>query len=220
VVADVSVSPGLDADAPLASEQLMYIPAAQVSGQYLSLVHVWFQPNWIVRTTAPVEGISAAMQRALASADPNVPFSGFYGMNDLMAQTLTTQRIAVALLGTMSALALLLSTLGIFAMVSNMVAQRTREIGIRLALGSTVSKAMVQVGRSGAGASLVGVLLGLILSTGALRVMRSILYGVRVYDAVTLIAVVLTLLLVSLLAVILPTLRIANIDPANTLRQE
>jgi macrolide transport system ATP-binding/permease protein len=219
-VGDVSVSPGLDADAPLSSEQLMYIPAAQVSGQYLSLVHVWFQPDWIVRTAAPVEGISAAMQRALAAADPNVPFSGFYSMNDLMAQTLTTQRIAVALLGTMSALALLLSTLGIFALVSNIVAQRTREIGIRLALGSTVSEAVVQVGRSGAGASLIGILVGLILSTGALRVMRSILYGVRVYDVVTLTAVVLTLLLVTLLAIILPALKIAKIDPANTLRQE
>ena len=120
----------------------------------------------------------------------------------------------------MSALALLLSTLGIFALVSNIVAQRTREIGIRLALGSTVSRAMVQVGRYGAGASLIGVLLGLMLSTGALRVMRSILFGIRVYDVVTLIAVVLTLLLVTLLAIILPTLKIANIDPANTLRQE
>jgi len=219
-VADVSVSPGLDADAPLSSEEVMYIPAAQVSGQYLSLVHVWFQPDWIVRTAAPVEGISAAMQRALASADSNVPFSGFYSMNDLMAQTLTTQHIEVALLGTMSALALLLSTLGIFALVSNIVAQRTREIGIRLALGSTVSKAMVQVGRSGAGASLTGVLLGLIFSTGALRVMRSILYGVRVYDVVTLTGVVLIILLVTLLAIILPALKIAKIDPANTLRQE
>jgi macrolide transport system ATP-binding/permease protein len=190
-VADVSVSPGLDADAPLSSEQLMYIPAAQVDGPFLSLVHVWFQPDWIVRTAGTVGGISAAMQRALASADPNVPFSGFYSMNDLMAQTLTTQRIEVALLGTMSALALLLSTLGIFALVSNIVAQRTREIGIRLALGSTVGKTMVQVGRSGAAASLIGVLLGLILSAGALRVMRSILYGIRVYDLLTLTAVVL-----------------------------
>jgi len=219
-VADVSLSPGLDVDAPLSSEQSMYTPAAQVSGQYLSLVHVWFQPDWIVRTAAPVEGMSGAMQRALASADPNVPFSGFYSMNDLRAQTLTTQRIEVALLGTMSALAVLLSTLGIFALVSNIVAQRTREIGIRLALGSTVSKAVVQVGRSGAGASLIGILLGLILSTGALRVMRSILYGVGVYDVVTLTAVVLTLLLVTVLATILPALKIAKIDPANTLRQE
>jgi macrolide transport system ATP-binding/permease protein len=219
-VADVSVSPGLDADAPLSSEQLMYIPAAQVSRQYLALVHVWFQPDWIVRTAGPIEGISAEMQRALASADPNVPFSGFYSMNDLMAQTLTTQRIEVALLGTMSALALLLSTLGIFALVSNIVAQRTREIGIRLALGSTVSNAMVQVGRSGAGASLTGILLGLMVSTGALRVLSSVLYGVRIYDGATLTAVVLTLLLVTLLATILPTWKIAKIDPANILRQE
>src|SRR5208282_2135402 len=72
-VADVSVSSGLYEGAPLMSEQAMYIPAAQVNPQYLSLVHVWFQPDWVVRTAGPVEGLTAAMQRALASADPNLP---------------------------------------------------------------------------------------------------------------------------------------------------
>jgi ABC-type antimicrobial peptide transport system permease subunit len=126
----------------------------------------------------------------------------------------------VALLGAMAALALLLSAVGIFALVANMVAQRTREIGIRMALGSTVVQAMLQIGRSGAGASLVGLVLGLVLSAGALRVMRSVLYGVGVYDAPTLATVVVTLMLVTLLAIALPTLRIAKIDPANTLREE
>ena len=93
-------------------------------------------------------------------------------MKDLLARTLTTQRMEVALLGAMAALALLLSGVGIFALVSNMVAQRTREIGIRMALGSTLGQVMVQIGRTGAGASLFGVVLGLILSAGALRVMR------------------------------------------------
>lgn len=219
-VADVSVSSGLDPVAPLVSEQAMYIPAAQVNEQYLSLVHVWFQPDWVVRTVGPIEGISAEMQRALAGVDPNVPFSGFYSMNDLMAQTLMIQRIEVALLGAMSALALLLSAVGIFALVANVVAQRTREIGIRIALGSTVGQAMLQIGRSGTGASLMGVVLGLALSAGALPFMRSVLYGVGVYDAPTLAGVVLTLILVTLLATILPTLKIAKIDPANTLREE
>jgi len=219
-VADVSVSSGLYEGAPLMSEQAMYIPAAQVNFGYLSLVHVWFQPDWVVRMAGPVEGLTAAMQRALASADPNLPVSGFYGMKDLLAQTLATQRIEVALLGAMAALALLLSAVGIFALVANMVAHRTREIGIRMALGSTIGQAMVEIGRSGAGASLLGLILGVVLSAGALRVMRSVLYGVGVYDAPTLATVVLTLVLVTLLATALPTLRIAKINPANTLREE
>ena len=219
-VADVSVSSGLYQGAPLMSEQAMYVPAAQVNRQLLALVHVWFQPDWVVRTAAPVEGLTAEMQRALARVDPNLPISGFYSMKDLLARTLATQRIEVALLGAMAALALLLSAVGIFALVANMVAQRTREIGIRMALGSTVGQAMVQVGRSGAGASCVGLFVGLVLCAGTLRIMRSVLYGVSVYDAPTLVTVVLTLVLVALLATTLPTLRIAKIDPANTLREE
>jgi ABC-type antimicrobial peptide transport system permease subunit len=160
------------------------------------------------------------MQRALASVDPNLPFSGFYSMKDLLARTLATQQIEVALLGAMAALALILSAVGIFALVANMVAQRTREIGIRMALGSTVGQAMMEIGFSGAGASLVGVVLGLALSAGALRVMRSVLYGVGVYDTPTLAAVVLTLTVVTVLATALPTLKIAKIDPATTLREE
>jgi predicted permease len=220
VVEDVAIAPGLGAAAPLIGEEAMYIPAAQVNAQLLSLVHAWLQPSWIVRTAGPVEGLTAQMQRALASADPNLPFSGFYSMRDLLAKTLTTQRVEVALLSTMATLALLLSAVGIFALVANMVAQRTREIGIRMALGSTVGQAMVQIGRSGAGASVLGLFLGLVLCAGALRVMRSVLYGVGVYDAPTLATVVLTLGLVTLLATTLPTLRIAKIDPANTLREE
>jgi predicted permease len=219
-VTDVLISSNLNPVAPLMSEHTMYIPAAQVKAEYLSLIHVWFQPDWVVRMAGPVEGLTAAMQRALASADPNLPASGFYGMKDLLAQTLATQRIEVALLGAMAALALLLSAIGIFALVANTVAHRTREIGIRMALGSTVGQAMVQIGRSGAGASLLGVVLGAVLSAGALRVMRSVIYGVGVYDAPTLAGVVLTLVLVTLLATALPTLKIAKINPANTLREE
>lgn len=219
-IADVPISSNLDPVAPLVSEQTMYIPAAQVNAGYLSLVHVWFQPDWVVRTAGPLDGLTAEIQRALASVDPNLPFSGFYSMNELLEQTLVTQRIEVALLGAMAALALLLSAVGIFALVANIVAQRKREIGIRMALGSTVGKAMVQVGRSGIDASLLGVVLGLILCGGALRLMRSVLYGVRVYDAASLTAVVFTLVVVTLLAASVPALRIAKIDPANTLRDE
>jgi ABC-type antimicrobial peptide transport system permease subunit len=156
----------------------------------------------------------------MASVDPDLPFSGFYSMRDLLAKTLAIQRVEVALLGAMAALALALSAVGVFALVANMVTQRTREIGIRMALGCTVGQAMVQIGRSGAGASVLGLSLGLVSCTGSLRVMRSVLYGVGVSDAPTLATVVLTLVLVTLVATTLPALRIAKIDPAKTLREE
>jgi len=219
-VADVSVSSGLYEGAPLMSEQAMYIPAAQVNSQFLSMAHVWVQPDWVVRTSGSIAGLPAQMQQALTSVDPNLPFSGFYSMRDLLARTLATQQLEVALLGTMAVLALLLSAVGIFALVANMVAQRTREIGIRMALGSSVSQAMVQIGRSGAGASLLGIVLGLAVSAGVLRVMRSVLYGVDVYDPRTLVLVVLLLALVTVLAIAAPVLRIAQIDPVTALREE
>src|SRR5258708_5032157 len=218
-VANVPLSSGLEPVAPLQTEETMYIPAAQVEGPLLALLHVWVQPSWIVRTTGPVEGLTAEMQRALAKSDPDLPASGFYSMKDLLARTLTTQRMEVALLGALAAMALLLSAIGIFALVANMVAQKTREIGIRVALGSSLGQVMVQVGRAGVTASLLGVVLGLALSAGALRVMGSVLYGVGVYDAKTILTVVLTLIAVALLATLLPALRIARIDPARTLRE-
>lgn len=219
-VADVPLSSGLDPVAPLETEETMYVPAAQVGGPLLALLHVWVQPNWIVRTAGRVEGLTAEMQRALEKADANLPASGFYTMGDLLVRTLTMQRMEVALLGAMAVLALLLSAVGIFALVANMVAERTREIGIRMALGSTIGQVMLQIGRSGVAASLFGVVLGLLLSAGALRVMQSVLYGVGVYDVTTSLFVVLTLFAITLLATMLPTLRIARIDPARTLREE
>jgi len=220
VVEDVAIEPGLDPAAPLSAEESMYIPATQVDAASLSLLHVWFQPSWIVRTAGPVEGLTAQMQRALASVDPNLPFSGFYRMRDLLAKALVTQRVEVALLSALAVLALLLSAVGIFALVANIVAQKTREIGIRMALGSTVRQAMVNIGGPGVRASGLGLILGLILCAGALRAMRSVLYGVGIYDTPTIVCVALILALVTLLAGSVPTLRIARIDPAQTLRDE
>jgi ABC-type antimicrobial peptide transport system permease subunit len=167
-----------------------------------------------------MEGLTAQMQRALASVDPNLPFSGFYSMRDLLAKTLATQRVEVALLSAMAGLALLLSAIGIFSLVANIVAQKTREIGIRIALGSTIRQAMIHIGGPGVRASALGLVLGLILCMGALRAMRSVLYGVDVYDAPTILTVVLVLASVTLIAITVPTLRIAGIDPATTLREE
>lgn len=220
VVGDVSMVPAIDPTAPLSDEQMIYIPAAQLPPRMLSLIHIWFQPSWIVRISRPVEGLPAQMQRALQTADPDLPFAGFYKMSDLMAKALAMQRVEVALLSVMASLALLLSTIGIFGLVASLVTQKTREIGIRIALGSTIREAMIHVGRPAIQASWLGLLLGLALSIGGLRVMRSVLYGVHVYDMTAILGAVITIAAAVLLAAVLPTRRIARINPADTLREE
>jgi len=219
VVSDIQLSSGLNPSAPIQSEETIYIPAAQAEARMLG-VHVWFQPSWIVRTSSPVEGLTEQMQRALSSAAPGLPFSGFYRMSDLQTQALSMQRIQVALLGAMAGLALLLSAIGVFALVASLVTQRTRDIGIRIALGSTLRQAITNTSASGIRATAAGVLIGLALCAAILPVMRSVLYGVGVYDAPSLAAVVATLAAVSLVAAIVPALKIASIDPARTLREE
>lgn len=220
VVEDVAMAPGIDAVAPVTGEATLYIPSAQVEAPLLAVVHAWFQPSWIVRTAAPVTGLTEQMQHALAEVDPGLPFSGFYSMREVLAQTLALQRLEVALLVALAGLALLLSAVGIFALVASIVAQKTREIGIRLALGSTTGEAMVHTGVPGLRASLLGLLAGLILCAGALRAMRSVIYGIGVYDPPTILTVILTVASISLLATLIPVLRITGIDPATTLREE
>jgi macrolide transport system ATP-binding/permease protein len=219
VVSDTQLTSGMNPTAPIQSEETLYMPATQVAAPML-FVHAWFQPSWVVRTSGPVDGLTAQMQRALSSVASGLPFSGFYRMSDLETKALAMQRIEVALLTTMAGLALVLSAIGIFALVASLVTQRTRKIGIRIALGSTIRQAMTHVSSSGVRAAGVGLALGLVLCFLALRTMHSVLYGVGVYDAPSLITVIATLLTVTLLAATIPALRIAHIDPATTLREE
>jgi ABC-type antimicrobial peptide transport system permease subunit len=184
------------------------------------MLHVWFQPSWIVRSQRPIAGLSESMQKAIASVDPQLPVASFHRLSDVQALALRQQRFEVSLLGTLAALALLLSLVGVYGLVSNMVAQRTREIGIRMALGSSVRQAMMEVGRSGIVAVSLGLVAGLALSTVSVRLIKSELYGIQVYDPLTFVAVLLLLILAAIAATFLPTRRIAHIDPASTLRAE
>lgn len=206
--------------APLTKEEAIYVPAAQFDAQFLSMLNTWFQPSWVIRTAGSLDGYIAPMQRALSAVDPNLPFSGFYSMNDLLAKTLATQRIEVSLLAVMASLALLLSAVGIFALVASLIVQRTREIGIRAALGSTIHRTMIDIAGSAVGAAAAGLFLGLILCVGVLPIMRNALYGVGVYDVPTLFFVVLVLSTATLLSATIPALRVAAIDPVQTLREE
>lgn len=220
MVANVAKKPGEEGNEPIGTERVYYIPADQASQQMVNLAHVWFQPSWIVRMKQPIEGITGLMQKALAQADPDLPFSGFYSMNDILDENLKLQRAEVLLLGGLAGLALLLSAVGIYGLVSNLVVQRTREIGLRLALGAQSSQVMLHVALSGIASTCAGILVGAVLSVFAVRVLKSQLYGVGLYDPLTLIAVPLLLAIVALLASCIPTLRVAKIDPAETLRSE
>jgi ABC-type antimicrobial peptide transport system permease subunit len=186
----------------------------------VNTAHIWFQPSWIVRTNGPVAGLSEAMQKALSDCDPSLPFVGFHSLSDIQALALQQQRFEVLLLGILAGLALLLSLVGVYGLVSNMVVQRTREIGVRMALGSSVRQAMVEVGTSGIAAVLLGLAGGFALSAVPVRMIKSELYGVQTYDPLTFVAVLLLLIIAAAAATFLPTRRIAQIDPASTLRAE
>jgi predicted permease len=220
ICANVAKRPGMSGDAPLATESVFYLPATQIDQGLVNVAHLWFQPSWIVRTAGPVEGLTSQMQQALTQVDATLPFSGFHSMDDLLAKNLAYQRVEVVLFGVLAGLALLLSAIGVYALVSNLIVQRTREIGIRMALGSSIRQAMVDVGSAGVVAAGFGVIAGLALSFLALRVLRSELYGVRDYDPLTLATVPVVIAVIAVAASFLPTLRLTRIDPAVTLRME
>jgi predicted permease len=220
VVGNVAKRPGMGGDAPLATEPVFYLPATQMDQGLVNIAHVWFQPSWILHTAGPIRGLTSAMQKALHDIDPNLPFSGFYSMEEILAEDLAYQKVEVALLSALAGLALLLSAVGVYGLVSNLVMQRTREIGIRMALGSSTRQAMLEVGSTGLMAAIFGVISGMALSFVALRVLRAELYGVREYDPLTLAVVPFMLVVIAAVASFLPTLRVARIDPSQTLRME
>jgi putative ABC transport system permease protein len=217
---DVQTKPGLDSTSPIDTERTLYIPATQVDSKFLTLIHVWFRPNWIIRSTHLDAQTHSAMQRALSSVDPNLPFSSFHTMEELLSTVLAQQRIEVALLSSLAVLAVLLAGLGIFALVSSVVTDRQREFGIRLALGSPISDSILVAGRSGLMPAMIGLASGLALTLVVLRVMRSALFGVSSYDPLTLMATGALLLVLAAVASLLPALRITRIQPAEVLRAE
>jgi predicted permease len=220
VCANVAKSPGMRQDQPMTTESVLYLAATQTDQGLVNMAHVWFQPSWIVRTRQLLDGTEQAMQQALARVDSQLPFSGFHSMQQILAEVLVRQRVEVALVAALAGLALLLSAVGVFGLVSNLVVQRRREFGIRIAFGSSVQAAMIDVGWDGVRAAAYGLLLGAAAALFVLRVLRSELYGIRYYDPLTFVMVVAAILTIAILASVLPALRLARLDPAETLRTE
>ena len=141
-------------------------------------------------------------------------------MDELRGSALAQQQLAVLMLSALAALGLALSAIGIYGLIASLVVQRRCEIGIRMALGASLQDAITEIGRSGVSATAQGLVAGLLLSFFAVKVLRSFIYGVSTHDALTMISVPLILTFVAFAAAFVPTLRIATIEPAETLRAE
>jgi predicted permease len=205
---------------PVAMVPTVFIPAGQTSGQFLQLVHTWHSPSWIVRSALPERETIAAIANATRSIDPMLPMADFRSINDLKAESLTFQRFLAALVNALAILAALLTTLGIYGLIANLVSERTKELGIRMALGSTAAGAVGIALRPALKWVLAGVAVGSAASFGLERFLRSFLWGVQPGDPVTLVAVAGGLLLATAIASLAPASRIVRLNPADTLRSE
>jgi predicted permease len=203
---------------PVAAVPEVYIPAAQASA--LSLLHTFMSPSWIVRSSLDGPQVAKAIEDAARSADPMLPMAAFRSVRDLKLESLTFQRFLAAVAGTIAALAMVLSAMGIYGLISNLVTERTKELGIRMALGSGVGRAIEVALRPGLIWVLGGVVAGAAVALGFERFLKSYLYGVQPGDPITLAAVGIGLLLATALASLIPASRIARLNPADTLRSE
>lgn len=177
--------------------------------------------NLLVRTTGsdPL-AIARAVERALRSVDPDVAIVSLMPMNDVISGSVGRQRALFALLAAFAAIALLLASAGLYGVLSYVVAQRSRELGIRSALGGTTADMILLVTRRGMGWVAIGIAIGLITGAGVTRIMTSMLYGVDPLDPSTWVFATLVLGVFGLVATVVPAYRASRIDPALTLRAE
>jgi ABC-type antimicrobial peptide transport system permease subunit len=146
--------------------------------------------------------------------------SGAQTMNDVISDSVAMRRFSMILFGVFAALALLLSSVGIYGVISYLVGQRTREIGIRIALGARRTDVMRLVLGHGLKMACIGVVIGLAASLGLTRLMANMLYGVSPTDPLTFAAVAILLTLVALAACYIPARRAMRVDPIVALRYE
>ncbi|HEX5581012.1 MAG TPA: ABC transporter permease [Gemmatimonadaceae bacterium] len=173
-----------------------------------------------MRTTGDPTAVASAARQALRAVDPELPLTDLMTMQERVSADLARPRVSVALLGIFAGIALLLAAIGIYGVISYAVAQRTREIGIRMALGASTSDVRKLVVRQGMAPALAGIALGIVGALAATRVMSSLLYGVSATDPVTFAGVPVLLAMIALAAAYLPARRATRVEPVNALRSE
>jgi predicted permease len=190
----------------------IYLPLRQ--NEYYTAVHL------MIRTSLPPAGLASAVRAALVPIDSSLPAGEFRTLREIVDKAVSPRRFVVVLLAGFSAFALLLASLGIYAVISYAVKQRTRELGIRMALGATARELQGRVLRQTLGLAGVGLLLGLAASWFLARTLGSLLFGVTAADPVTYLGMAAVLISVATLAGYLPARRAAKIDPLTAIRAD
>jgi putative ABC transport system permease protein len=200
-------------DAPIKAE--MYLPYSQMT------TAAFYAPrSLVVRTSGDPLRIVAAVRREIRAVDPDQPLSDIRTMADVIDEETAPRRIGTTLSGAFAVLALVLASLGIYGVLSYFVAQQTRPMGVRLALGAQPRDVLSLVLRKGLLLTLTGVAVGLLASLALTRLMQNLLFGVSAFDPSTFAAVAIVLTAVALAACVLPARRAAKVDPLVALRYE
>lgn len=197
-------------------EALLYFPmvdTTETGGRAVS------SPAFVVRSTR-AETIAADIRALVREVAPEAPMYREYTMAGLVQDSMVQLTFTLLTLGITSILALILGAVGLYGVLSYIVAERTREIGVRMALGARAAQVRTLVVAQGARVIGIGVVIGLVVALAFTRALASLLYGVQAIDPATFIAMSLTMLLVGLLASYLPARRASNLDPMESLRRE
>ena len=190
---------------------MMYVPFAQAP---------LYGGEVVVRTSLGTSSVAAGIRQATHAIDKDLPVTDIESMPEALGESVSQERFRTYLLGSFSAIALLLVAIGIFGVISYSASQRTHEIGIRMALGAQRRDVLLLILGQGAKLALFGLGLGVVVAFLLTRLMRSLLYGVSAADPVTFSAVTIVLLGVALLACYIPARRAMRIDPMAALRYE
>ena len=181
----------------------------------------WRTMAYAVRSTrVHSPGFLRELERAVWSVNPNLPLAQVQTLDEIQAQSMAQTSFVMVMLAIAASVALLLGVVGIYGVIAYIVAQRTREIGIRMALGAQISDVRTMFLRQGLWLTATGIALGVVVALSLSRVMSALLFGVGPTDPMTYAAVSGALAAVALLATYLPARRAARVDPVVALRAE
>jgi predicted permease len=209
---------GLDSDAGAPVRSELYLPLSQIPDQFMQ--GMASSSIFVVRTGTDPLATLPAVRTALLEAGGDRPLYGARTLDQIVSASIADRRFSMLLLGIFAGLALLLAAVGIYGVISYTVAQRTREIGIRMVLGAGQAAVLRVVLAQGMVPVLAGVVLGLAASFGLTRLMAGMLYGVKPGDPATFIGVALALVTVALIATLVPARRATKVAPVVALRYE
>jgi predicted permease len=211
---------GVDREAGTELYMFTEQPAPPVDGTETWVADAPPTMNIALRTSLPPAALSQTLEGAVRNVDPAVPIVRLREMDAVFAESTRRPRLLAQLLGGFAGLALLLAAVGTYGVLSCMVTERRREIGVRMALGASRSSVIGLVMRQGLQATVIGVVVGLAGALGVTRLLGSLLFGVEPTDAATMAAVVATITLVATVACWLPAWRASRLDPNVALRAD